>query len=202
MNLNDIQPVIGIINDQPMLHDLRAITYLATYPSICALGNIAGPIDMQRFHQFAAMVYGWMPRILRLNPQHTHDALNALVQAQAATAATLAGVPIVHIANCMHSVVGASKVLHFNNPEVFPIWDSNIERFRLHQEPPHNHMNNVQNYLDYAQEVHNIRQENDFQNFYAQFNAVLHVRLAAHGIPPYIVSEVRAIEAAAFELAQ
>jgi len=102
----------------------------------------------------------------------------------------------------MRSVVGASKVLHFTNPTVFPIWDSNIERFRLQGEPPYNHMNDVQNYLTYATDVHTIRREDNFQAFYTEFKTALSARLTAHDIMLYAVSEVRAIEAAAFELAQ
>ena len=84
---------------------------------------------------------------------------------------------------------------------VFPIWDSNIETFRFGGAPPHNHMNQVGNYFAYADEVHAIRRDPGFPALFTQFVAAFNARRAALGIGPYPVSEVRAIEAAAFELA-
>ena len=40
-------------------------------------------------------------------------------------------VGVADVAACLHSLVGASKVLHFVNDSVFPIWDSRIETYRL-----------------------------------------------------------------------
>lgn len=202
MNLNDIAPAIQQIENQPAVNDLRGRTYLATYPSMLAVGNVNEQIGIDRLHQLSAMVYGWMPRIVRLDPMHINAALNALQQAQAAKHNDHNNVEIGDIANCLHSVVGASKILHFVNPNVFPIWDSNIEQFRLRREPPYNQMSRVENYLEYVGEVHEIRQENDFDEFYQGILHVLRVRLEENDIVAYEVSEVRAIESAAFELSQ
>ena len=200
MDLAELLPAIELITNNPLINDLRAITYLATYPSIRALGTTSGEFSLARFHQIATMAYGWMPRIVRLDPDFVEHALAASVAAQAATPETFATIPMSVIASCLHSVVGASKVLHFVNPAVFPIWDSSIEQFRLHGEASNAHMNDVAKYLEYAEEVHRIRAEAAFPNFFAQFNAALKSRLTALGIEPYDISEVRAIESAAFEL--
>jgi hypothetical protein len=201
MTLTDLQPVIAQIAGQPLIHDLRSITYLSTYPSIRALGTAPGPIGFDRFHQLAAMAYGWMPRVVRIDRMQSSQALAALVTAQTATAATLRSIPIADIAACLRSLVGASKVLHFVNDSVFPIWDSNIEAFRLRGPPPHNHMKNVNNYFAYVDEVHAIRRDVGFPTFLARFSGALNTRLTALGIAHYSISEVRVIEAAAFELA-
>ncbi|MBI5293180.1 MAG: hypothetical protein HY872_14995 [Chloroflexi bacterium] len=202
MDLIELLPVIDSMAHNPLIRDLRAITYLATYPSIRALGTAPGPVTLERFHQIATMAYGWMPRIVRLDSNFIEDALAASIAAQTATPETLAAVPFSAIASCLHSVVGASKVLHFINPAVFPIWDRGIEQFRLHGELTDAHMNDVANYLEYAGEVHHIRHEAAFPEFFVQFNAALNSRLAALGIDPYDVSGVRAIESAAFELSR
>lgn len=202
MELNDLFPAIQQIENQPAVNDLRSRTYLATYPSILAIGNVNEQIGVDRLHQLSAMVYGWMPRIVRLDPEHMNATLNALQQAQVANHNDYNNVNIDDIANCLHSVVGASKLLHFVNPAIFPIWDSNIEQFRLGMEPPYNQMSRVDNYLEYVGEVHEIRQENNFCNFYREFSRVLQNRLEVNNIEAYEVSEVRAIESAAFELAQ
>jgi hypothetical protein len=201
MTLTDLQPAIGQIAGRPAIQNLRAITYLSSYPSLRALGAAPGPIPLDRFNQLAAMAYGWMPRIVRIDPLHTPQALAALVAAQAATPATFHGIAVAAVAKCLHSLVGASKVLHFVNDRVFPIWDSSIETFRLHGLLPYNQMNVVANYFAYADDVHAIRGDLAFPAFLTQFTAAMNARLTALGIAHYPISEVRAIEAAAFELA-
>ena len=201
MTLVGLLPAIAQIAGHPAIHELRSITYLSTYPSIRALGTTPGPIGLDRFNQLAAMAYGWMPRVVRIDPQHTPGAIAALISAQTATAATLRATPVAELAACLHSLVGASKVLHFVNDSVFPIWDSNIETFRLNGPPPHNHMNVVDNYFAYVNEVHAICGDPGFPAFFTQFTGAFNTRLTALDIAPYVISEVRAVESAAFELA-
>jgi hypothetical protein len=93
--------------------------------------------------------------------------------------------------------VGASKLLHFANPALFPIWDSNIEAFRA---KPGSDVTSVPQYMDYVAEVHGIRAEPGFPAFYSAFCAAYSARLTANGITAYSIGHVRAIEAAAFEL--
>jgi hypothetical protein len=181
--------------------DLRAITYLATYDNIRSLATAPGAIGLGRFNQLATMVYGWMPRVVRIDPAHVTPALAAVAAAQRATPATVHTVPITALANCLRSLVGASKVLHFVNDAVFPIWDSKIETFRLGGVLPYGQMTHVANYLAYVTEVHAIRGDPAFAPFFAGFTAAMNTRLTAIGVPLYAMSEVRAIEAAAFELA-
>lgn len=157
--------------------------------------------DSTIFLQLATAAYGWMPRILRLDPQHLNDAINACKQAREATENTWCAVPIDRITACLHSVVGASKVLHFANPEIFPIWDRNVETFRLSAVPSQYHMNQSQNYKTYAKRVHEIRGTCCFTGFYDDFSRAFKDRLHNLKIPCYCITEIRAIEAAAFELA-
>lgn len=210
MKLTDILPAISKVAATGTNLDQRAITYLATYPSMRALGAAPGLISPVRFHQIAVMVYGWMPRIVRIHLSYASLALAALNAAKAATFATWHTVPADAVARCLRSVVGASKALHFVNDQVFPIWDSKVETFRLRVKGmigagsplPFNHMSNVKNYFDYVKDVHSIRSDPSFTTtFLAPFTAAANMRLSALGIAPYSVSDVRAIEAAAFELA-
>jgi hypothetical protein len=200
MILADIQPAIAKIAKSPAIYDLRSITYLLSYPSIRAFGTHPGPITPDRFNQLAVMAYGWMPRIARIDSHYVPVALAALGAAQAATPATLKTVAVADVATCLRSVVGASKVLHFINDTVFPIWDSSVETFRLKGPLAYNQMHTANNYFAYAMEVHSIRQDPAFPAFLSQFNVAMNARLTALGIPHYPISEVRAIEAAAFEL--
>ena len=201
MKLADLLPAIAKITGHPAIYDLRSITYLLSYPSIRAFGASAGPITPDRFNQLAVMTYGWMPRIVRIDSHHLPGAIAALGAAQKATPITLHTIRVADVRECLRSLVGASKILHFVNDAVFPIWDSNVESFRLSGPLPYKHMSTVDNYFAYANEVHRIRHEPAFPAFLSRFNDAMSFRLTALGIPHYPISEVRAIEAAAFELA-
>jgi hypothetical protein len=61
--------------------------------------------------------------------------------------------------------------------------------------------NTVQQYCAYVREVHRIIGESGFDTFRQDFTAAYRARLEVSGIPPYEITPVRAVEAAAFELA-
>src|SRR5207302_4976503 len=105
------------------------------------------------------------------------------------------------VAECLRSVVGSSKLLHFANPKLFPIWDRKVECFRLSADPSQYHMNQVNNYAAYASEVHEIRQACSFSGFYTAFIQAFKERLSRLKISAYCLTEVRSVESAMFELA-
>lgn len=198
MQLQDIRPAIALIQNNPVVSDLRSHTYLSTYPQILSTAQgdeVQGP----QFKQLALMVYGWMPRVLRIDNAYFPFALHAANAAKDATPETFADIPIQHVANCLHSMVGASKLLHFLNPNVFPIWDSKIQAFRRLPNG-NNEMSKIENYLDYVEEVHAIVREEGFEEFYTQYGISHANRLRRSNIDLYAVSHLRAIEASAFEL--
>ncbi len=199
MNLVHIWPAIEVINSNPVVADLRAHTYLSTYPSIINKAAEIDPNSQQQFYQLALMVYGWMPRVLRIDPIHTQSAIMAMVAARNITIENYKDVNIQHIADCFHSLVGASKLLHFINPNVFPIWDSKIQAF-CGRANAHNAMRNLANYQSYVDEVHSITIDPAFQGFYNDYLAANAQRCAQSNIAAYQVSTIRAIEASAFEL--
>jgi hypothetical protein len=204
MNLADINPAVALILNNPVVTELRSVMYLATYPTIVQAAAIPGLADDERLQQVALMSYAWMPRILRLDPIHRLLAAQAVGRTRTYNSAVhtpspFGGGVVQDIASCLHSVVGASKVLHFLLPDVFPIWDSNIERFR----GAGTNLDSVSAYLTYVDEVHAIINNPAFPAFRYAFDLAYHRRLAASGIPAYPnpISPVRAVEAAAFELA-
>ena len=75
--------------------------------------------------------YGWMPKILR-NLGHLSkksDLIKYLNKAKNHERPSLTSEEIEHIASCINnSVTGASKLLHFINPE-YPIWDDNVRQY-------------------------------------------------------------------------
>jgi len=199
MNLGDIQPAIDHIYSTPVVTDLRAHTYLSTYPIIIDLAAETNTDSGKQFHQLALMIYGWMPRVLRIDPEHIQAAIEQMVEARNINIANHVEIDIQPIADCLHSVVGASKLLHFINPEVFPIWDSRIQAF-CGRVNTHHAMRTLGNYLQYIDDVHSIAEQQDFHDFYNDYHAANTQRLEQSNIIPYQVSAIRAIEASAFEL--
>jgi hypothetical protein len=199
VELKHLIPAIDRIKNNQVFLDLRARTYLATYPTILRFAA-SKPIDSEGFHLLACMAYGWMPRIVRLEPAHINVAVKALESVRNAKEKDSKEAVVNHVADCLRSFVGASKVLHFVNPGIFPIWDSKVESFRLSTEPKPWQMDS-RNYLSYVDAVTAIRREKGFPTFFRKFLNALRIRQEHHGIDAYDVSEVRAIELAAFELA-
>ena len=200
MNLQDIQPAIAAIQNNLFITDLRRYTYLSTYPDIIVYTQGIDEIQVSQFQQLAMMAYAWMPRVLRIDKAHLQLAIQAVNDATQTTIQNYQNIGIQNIAMCLHSVVGASKLLHFANPNVFPIWDRKIQAFRDLPNGSYN-MSKIQNYIDYVDNTHAIVTEEGFNDFYLQYGKVHVNRLNLSNISLYQVGHLRTIEASAFELA-
>lgn len=200
MKLPELHAAVDLLRRPPPIVDLRSTAYLATYPSLLATASDPGSDPWPWFCRVAVMTYGWMPRVVRLDMEHARAAAKALLSAHVVTESDMREIEIAPIASSVRSIVGASKMLHFCNPHVFPIWDSRIETFRLRKSPAITHMGTAANYWRYCEDVHSVRAHGDFKAFHAEMQLALAARLKHFGIEPYSISEVRAVELAAFEL--
>lgn len=204
MDLHKLNLAIKIIENNPVELDLRQITYLRTYPAILSLAANSAVDVTNNFLQVSTLAYGWMPRILRIRSTQIDAAIKSYVIAKKTNISTVTNDVIKPIADCLCSVVGASKVLHFINPVVFPIWDFKVETvwkgLSADSAPSQQFMSNIDNYLDYFHEVHELRSLSGFEEFYKEFIDAYNARNIKLNITKYSVSHVRAIEAAAFEL--
>jgi hypothetical protein len=201
MDLQTLRTSVEMVRRNTPALFSRAATYLRTYPALLSIARQSEADDRTKFLQLATVAYGWMPRIVRLDPVHLDSAIEAFTRAQAATEVSWNQVSIEHVAACLHSVVGASKLLHFANPEVFPIWDRNVERISCGTEPSQYHMDQLTNYVSYAGQVHELRQAAAFHAFFDEFTHAYKERLDRLEITRYPLTQIRAVEAAAFELA-
>jgi hypothetical protein len=200
MNLADLHPAPHAILTNLGAVDLRGQAYLRTYPHILNAASQPWPAA-DLFPVVADLAYGWMPRALQLDPNHFHNACVAYGQATIATPHNWLAVNIGAIKDCLHSMVGASKVLHFCNPGTFPIWDRKVESFRLQADATPHHMQTIQNYIDYALEVHAIADDPGFPAFSTNLVHAFDTRLAHLHIPPHAIGPLRIVDTAAFELA-
>jgi hypothetical protein len=121
MDINSLVPAVQRVQTSTPPEGSRAATYLRTYPVLLTLATASAVDDTTDFLQLATAVYGWMPRVVRLDPNHLDRAVAGLRRAKEATDTSQADGQIADVAACLHSVVGASKLLHFANPELFPI---------------------------------------------------------------------------------
>ena len=127
--------------------------YTASYPNILnaskILLNHMGP---QAIPAISFLAYGWMPTILNYNicPENNEKIFSGSKVKGASQACSF--VESVENSPINNSWVGLSKVLHFINPDNFPIWDRRIARhFNLSSSYQ---MSKRENYLSYLRFIH------------------------------------------------
>jgi hypothetical protein len=199
VKIERLRKAIKIVADPERELSVRQVTYLRTYPVLRDLGKIQKASPTERFLQLAVAAYGWMPRVVRVDADKLAAAADAVAKA---ADAKLAAQIIEAVADCLYSVVGASKVLHFVSPEVYPIWDSNVQRFWGYPAPPPTppFMREPKKYLSYAEDIHSLLDTEAAQAFCDEFRAAHAARLQRLEIGPYHINDVRVLESAAFEL--
>lgn len=182
--------MIDVFQIEPCTQIDRAQSYIRAYPHILSALKTPHVLDEQAFVCGAHMVYGWMPTILEIHVSESIDVhAGVALLNKARTAGHLSREEIEQLAGLVNrSVVGASKLLHFVNPEAFAIWDSRIYRF-LHQKPAHAfRVNNAGEYETYLGLLQRLQQDDRFPELHASVNRKM----------GYAVSPLRALEVVMF----
>ena len=114
-------------------------------------------INMNDFVVGSHFVYGWMPTILdlkitKVNETKLLEILNKYKQIIDAKEINPDELKILK-ETINNSIVGTSKLLHFINPTIFPIWDSNIG-LCFFDKTYEGNVNNVENYIKYLISIH------------------------------------------------
>ena len=176
---------------EPHTRVLQDDSYILSYPHILAYFSGKKTFDSADLVCGAHMVYGWMPTVLELYPETPNDdlAAGATILTKAKDTGVLSDEEIASLASLVnHSLVGASKLLHFVAPDRFAIWDSKIYAF-VFQKKPHNYrVNEVVNYRRYHSLLAGIRSDSRFDAFHESVNEKI----------GYEVSPLRAIELVMF----
>ena len=72
------------------------------------------------------------------------------------------------------SYVGASKLLHFINPEVYAIWDSRVYRY-LYDEPPYQYrLESMEKYREYLGLISDIKNDSRCQKLIQKVEHNIH----------------------------
>jgi hypothetical protein len=141
----------------------------------------------------AHFTYGWMPTKLRFRFQSQNPEEELL-----AAAAILNNVKSGRLVEAKqlrllrdlinNSLAGASKFLHFVNPHLFAIWDSNVYRYINGEDPYHYQLNRVENYFAFLENCNEITLDDRFKQ----------VHISINGKVGYDVSPLRAVELVMF----
>lgn len=116
--------------------------------------------QMKQFKALGYMAYGWMPTICK---KFNDDVLNSdgWIKACQSKDVELVTKAISNLDNAPfnNSWVGTSKVLHFINPNVVPIWDSRVRNTIVHT-GLHNartlYTNNKDAFIAYLKHTHEL----------------------------------------------
>lgn len=162
-------------------------SYLSSYPFIKSYFQSLNVIAEEDIIRGSHMVYGWMPTILDLYIGDENLSLDQLVFIcnQAKNGVLLNKSELESIASVVNnSIVGASKLLHFVNPNVYPIWDSKIYTFVYEKKPYSYRVNDVSLYVEFIDTLSELHNSPDFNFFHDSVNKKI----------GYDVSPVRALE--------
>ncbi len=150
---------IHLIAQNLQMND-EAYLYLDIYESL--LGFTKNCIKYDSDHTLiglAHMVYGWMPTMLK-NISLGKSNLIKMIQEEKLTMEIL--IEIVALTN--NSVVGASKLLHFIEPDKYAIFDSRVYSSITGKTQPD--ANNIDNYLLYIDRFNELITSNNAELIY------------------------------------
>lgn len=155
--------------------------YLRTYPELLrSTAILAKEMGEDALPAIAHMAYGWMPTILKKFSDSESDIVGPATGCRSFEEAS-ALIQSLDDSPINNSWVGMSKVLHFINPEFFPIWDSRVAK---HFDLKITQVNKKNHFLEYLTFVEENRKS----------DAVKRVQEAFVKEAGYSVSDVRACE--------
>jgi hypothetical protein len=199
LNLESIDRAVDLVRQNRMEEGSSRASFLRAYPALLVAARSRDRAAADTFVLTAAFAYGWIPGTLRVDHRRLEAAARAFEAARAEDA-EFSPQAVAAVAGCLHSLIAASKVLHFANPGVYPIWDGRIERFRQGATPSQYHMTQTENYVAYASDVHWITREQGFLGFHHDYCINYQARLRQLAIPPYPLTDLRVIESAVHEI--
>ena len=155
--------------------------YIRSYPELLKASKcLANEFKEKSVPMIAHLAYGWMPTILKYSWEIEQD--SKIYEAVSAKTTTdgLNVVESIEHSPTNNAWVGMSKTLHFLNPEIFPILDSNVAKV-LGVFSSGNEKDTYKDYMDFVFSKMNESFVNEFRDgFYKKAG--------------YKISKVRAVE--------
>ena len=168
-------------------------SYMRTYPEFLEYFKNINTIEEHHFIIGASFTYSWMPKILsNLDTENIQRVLEILNNAKKESHLSEKDLEVLK-SSINNSIIGVSKLLHFINPEVYPIYDSNVFRFLTDEKPHDYRVNVVQAYLKYQQLCNNCKIEGNLRKVMELIKSKI-----KNGYK-YDISNLRALEIVFFE---
>jgi hypothetical protein len=199
INLRTLDQAVDLVRVNRLSGGSKEVTFLRAYPALLVAAKAPGRALTETFLMTAAFAYGWMPGSLRVDLARLETAARAFDTSRAQDAVFSKGT-VDAVAGCLQSLVAASKVLHFANPYLYPIWDNQIEHFRQDAPPSQYHMAQTENYVAYVTDIQKLKQEEGFLGFHHDYCMNYQERLRRLAIPPYPLTDLRVVESAVHEI--
>ncbi len=164
--------------------DARDWSYVKAYRHFIDFFQSKETIDEQSLVVGAHCAYGWMPTMLELNEQDDQFQGTLEIIAKVKDRQVISTEELANVGKTINnSLVGASKLLHFVNPDDYPIWDSRVYRYWAN-ERPYGYRMSASAYLAYRQNCEDISREPRFSSIHKEVNKKM----------GYDVTAMRAIE--------
>ncbi len=148
--------------------DDRDETYLRNYPYYLHFFKENPPTDKKDFIVRAGLVYSWMPRVLVLDFSCLEEAVGCLQKVRAITQPDSI-LDLRAVAKALNgSFIGMSKLFHFENPQIFPIFDTKVYRFvygiSAKEENLYPKANKLDVYEEYLKMIHRLVSDTRFES--------------------------------------
>jgi hypothetical protein len=142
---------LTLASQNSVLKKIEKNKEIENFNHVVAASQAYTTVNWQSAVALLHMVYGWMPRMLKITP-HTPAQQQAILSLlMRAKAGHLLGEKelsdLKKFTN--RSMVGASKLLHVLNPQTYPIWDSRVARVFLWNNVSTSTFNKPAHYLNY-----------------------------------------------------
>lgn len=147
------------IRDMCSIEVCRTDPLIRVYPYLLDFFRRRHPLERSDFVVAANMAYGWMPKMLTLKgtDEDWDIALDVLNRARSQRIIEQNDLRILR--SCINeSLVGASKILHFMNPQHHAIWDSKVYIYLTYKKPTYGNYGTINN-LDLFCQYHRICDE-------------------------------------------
>lgn len=140
---------MNLLQQSTSVADRRRFTYLTSYPYFVNFFAAKDVLTLDDLIIGGSLVYSWMPTVL-VWKNNNFSAVVELLNKAKNSDSPIAESELLTISSLINgSIVGASKLLHFIKPSVYPIWDSKINEI-LHRgnSVDTNSIRKYQDYLD------------------------------------------------------
>lgn len=150
---------LELANDQGIRSRITTDPYSKAYPALLSHFRDLRNLDWAAAVVGVHIVYGWMPTIPRLagimawDENKRQNTVDVLLAAQSGRMLSVSELICIK-ALCNNSIIGASKLLHFLRPDVFPIWDSRVAKvFTKNQKIDNLKINSIPLWQIYVKEI-------------------------------------------------